>query len=82
MSKKKKATIHPDYDKTEVVMTNGDVFYTRSTYGGKSGAKKLVLEIDKTTHPAWNKDKANFLNERDDNVKNFKKRYESLEGIM
>lgn len=46
-----KKDIHPDYHVINVVMTNGETFQTRSTYG-EAGAK-LVLDIDPTTHPAW-----------------------------
>ena len=46
-----KANIHPDYHEITVVMTNGEEYKTRSTYG-KPG-DKMVLDIDSTTHPAW-----------------------------
>jgi large subunit ribosomal protein L31 len=46
-----KADIHPHYHMIKVVMTNGEEFFTRSTYG-EEGAT-LNLDIDPTTHPAW-----------------------------
>ena len=46
-----KSDIHPQYHAIKVVMTNGDTFVTRSTYGA-SGAT-LNLDIDPNTHPAW-----------------------------
>jgi len=46
-----KADIHPNYHMIKVVMTNGEEFYTRSTYG-EDGAT-LHLDIDPNTHPAW-----------------------------
>ncbi len=46
-----KADIHPNYHMIKVVMTNGEEFHTRSTYG-EEGAT-LHLDIDPNTHPAW-----------------------------
>jgi large subunit ribosomal protein L31 len=46
-----KSDIHPKYHMIKVVMTNGDEFTTRSTYG-EEGAT-LNLDIDPNTHPAW-----------------------------
>jgi large subunit ribosomal protein L31 len=46
-----KSDIHPNYHMIKVVMTNGDEFMTRSTYG-EDGAT-LRLDIDPNTHPAW-----------------------------
>ena len=46
-----KKDTHPDYHEITVVMTNGDEFKTKSTWGKKGDV--LKLEIDPTTHPAW-----------------------------
>ena len=46
-----KSDIHPNYHTIKVVMTNGESFTTRSTYG-KDG-DTLNLDIDPLTHPAW-----------------------------
>jgi large subunit ribosomal protein L31 len=46
-----KPDIHPNYHFIKVVMTNGDEFITRSTWG-KEG-DKMNLDIDPNTHPAW-----------------------------
>jgi large subunit ribosomal protein L31 len=46
-----KADTHPDYHMIKVVMTNGETFMTRSTYG-EEGAT-LHLDIDPNTPPAW-----------------------------
>ncbi|AAW70989.1 50S ribosomal protein L31 [Wolbachia endosymbiont of Brugia malayi] len=40
-----------DYHKITIVMTNGQEFETRSTYG-KEG-DKIKLDRDPLTHPAW-----------------------------
>ncbi len=42
---------HPDYHFITVVMTNGESYQTRSTYGKEGDT--LTLDIDPTTHPAW-----------------------------
>jgi large subunit ribosomal protein L31 len=46
-----KSGIHPDYHPITIVMTNGEKFVTRSTYG-KAG-DTMNLDIDPTSHPAW-----------------------------
>ncbi|WP_375316076.1 50S ribosomal protein L31 [Wolbachia endosymbiont (group A) of Colletes cunicularius] len=40
-----------DYHKVTIVMTDGQEFETRSTYG-KEG-DKIKLDRDPLTHPAW-----------------------------
>lgn len=40
-----------DYHKVTIVMTDGQEFETRSTYG-KEG-NKIKLDRDPLTHPAW-----------------------------
>ncbi|MEY2393445.1 50S ribosomal protein L31 [Wolbachia endosymbiont of Tettigetta isshikii] len=40
-----------DYHKITIIMTNGQEFETRSTYG-KEG-DKVKLDRDPLTHPAW-----------------------------
>ncbi len=40
-----------DYHKITVVMTNGQQFETRSTYGSEGSV--VTLDIDPHTHPAW-----------------------------
>ena len=46
-----KAEGHPDYHMIKVVMTDGTVFETRSTWG--SEGDELKLDIDTSKHPAW-----------------------------
>ncbi len=59
--------LHPDYQEIEVVQTNGASFKTRST----SKNRKLVLEIDTHTHPAWQKNKGNYINTSSSKVAQF-----------
>ena len=46
-----KKEIHPDYHEITVIMTDGEQFKTRSTWG-KPG-DTLRLDIDPKSHPAW-----------------------------
>ena len=46
-----KENTHPDYHEITVVMTDGEKFKTRSTWG-KAG-DTLRLDIDPKSHPAW-----------------------------
>lgn len=46
-----KAQGHPDYHEITVVMTNGQSYKTRSTWG-KAG-DEMRLDIDPHNHPAW-----------------------------
>jgi len=46
-----KKDTHPDYHEITVVMTDGETFTTRSTWG-KPG-DQMKLDIDPKTHPAW-----------------------------
>ena len=45
-----KNNIHPDYHEITVVLTDGQKFTTRSTYG--EPGDELKLDIDPSTHPA------------------------------
>jgi large subunit ribosomal protein L31 len=46
-----KEKLHPDYHEITIVLTDGNSYKTRSTYG-KPG-DTLRLEIDPKSHPAW-----------------------------
>lgn len=46
-----KAGIHPEYHKIKVVMTDGTMFETRSTWGKEGDT--INLDIDPKSHPAW-----------------------------
>lgn len=46
-----KKGIHPQYHTITVMMTDGESFETRSTWG--EPGKTLRLEIDPKSHPAW-----------------------------
>ncbi|WP_319775091.1 50S ribosomal protein L31 [Breoghania sp.] len=72
-----KSDIHPDYHMIKVVMTNGDEYMTRSTYG-EEGAE-LRLDIDPTTHPAWTGGQQTLL-DRGGRVSRFKNKYSGIFG--
>ncbi len=72
-----KKDIHPDYHMIKVVMTDGTSFETRSTYG-KTG-DTLTLDIDPTTHPAWNAGSTQMV-DRDGRVSKFNKKFDSFLG--
>ncbi|MCB9989049.1 MAG: 50S ribosomal protein L31 [Rhodospirillales bacterium] len=46
-----KAEIHPDYHEITVVMTDGEEYKTRSTYGAEGDI--LRLDVDSKSHPAY-----------------------------
>ncbi len=46
-----KKDIHPEYHDITVVMTDGNEFTTRSTWGQPGDVMKL--DIDPKSHPAW-----------------------------
>lgn len=69
-----KKDTHPDYHEITVVMTNGEEFTTRSTWG-KPG-DTLKLEIDPTTHPAWTGE--HRLVDSGGQVAKFNKRFKDL----
>lgn len=46
-----KKDIHPEYHMIKVVLTDGNEYFTHSTWGGEGDV--LHLDIDPKTHPAW-----------------------------
>ena len=67
-----KTDIHPDYHEITVVMTDGESYKTRSTYG-KPG-DTLRLDIDPKTHPACTGGQAR-LNDQGGQLARFNKRF-------
>jgi large subunit ribosomal protein L31 len=47
-----KKDIHPKYHEITVIMTDGSTFKTRSSFGKPNDT--IQLDVDITTHPAWN----------------------------
>lgn len=70
-----KADIHPDYHMIKVVMTDGTEYMTRSTWGAEGDT--MNLDIDPTSHPAWNGGSQNLL-DRGGRLSKFKKRFDGL----
>ena len=73
-----KADIHPSYHVIKVVMTNGQEFTTRSTWGQDGQA--LHLDIDPSTHPAWTGG-SQQLTDRGGRLSRFKTRFAGLGEI-
>ena len=63
------------YHFVDVVLTTGETYKTRSTYG-KDG-DKINLDIDPSSHPAWTGGKQKLL-DTGGRVSKFKKKYEGL----
>ena len=72
----REGSIHKNYHKVTVVMTNGEEFITRSTYHNET----LKLDIDTKTHPAWT-NQSGYVNTRASEVSKFNDRYSGL-GFM
>jgi len=70
-----KKDIHPDYHMIKIVMTDGTEYMTRSTWGAEG--ETMNLEIDPTTHPAWNGGQQTLM-DRGGRVSKFKKKFEGL----
>jgi large subunit ribosomal protein L31 len=70
-----KKSIHPDYHRIKVVMTDGTEFDTYSTYGAEGDT--LKLDIDPKTHPAWTGGSQHLL-DRGGRLTRFKRKYEGF----
>ncbi|MDR1390993.1 MAG: 50S ribosomal protein L31 [Holosporales bacterium] len=46
-----KKNIHPECHTIKIVLTNGESFETKSTFGKEGDT--INLDIDPLTHPAW-----------------------------
>jgi ribosomal protein L31 len=70
---KMKKNTHPNgYKELSVVLTNGEVFKTKSCY---SRGDTLKLDVDPFNHPAWKKETTNFINSNNNQVNKFEKRF-------
>jgi large subunit ribosomal protein L31 len=62
-----------DYHNIFVIMTNGEKFETKSCWG-KAG-DTITLDIDPFNHPAWRSGNESFVNNNDDQITKFKKKF-------
>ena len=69
-----KKKIHPNYHKIKVVMTDGSLFETRSTWG-KEG-ETMKLDIDSKSHSAWTGGSQKILDKG--RVSKFNKKFKNL----
>ncbi|GAB1430040.1 50S ribosomal protein L31 [Ignavibacteria bacterium] len=70
-----KKGIHPYYRKVDVVMTDGTVYQTRSTYK----SDRMVLEIDSKSHPFFTGKQ--MLVDTAGRVERFNKHFEKTKAI-
>lgn len=70
-----KKDIHPDYHMITVALTDGTSYQTRSTYGAEGDT--LTLDIDPSTHPAWNADSSHIV-DRGGRVSRFNKKFDGF----
>ncbi|AQS46890.1 MULTISPECIES: 50S ribosomal protein L31 [Thioclava] len=70
-----KADTHPDYHTITVKMTDGTEYQTRSTWGSEGDT--LTLDIDPTSHPAWNGGSSRLM-DTGGRVSKFKNKYAGL----
>ena len=70
-----KKSIHPNYHKIKVVMTDGSEFKTKSTWGKEGDT--LTLDIDAKSHPAWTGGQQRLV-DTGGQVAKFNKRFEGL----
>ncbi|MDR3078421.1 MAG: 50S ribosomal protein L31 [Rickettsiales bacterium] len=73
-----KKDIHPVSHRIGVLLTNGQRIDVESTWGSEGEVMKL--DVDPTNHPAWRKDKATVVNDRNDQVAKFRKKYGTAFG--
>ncbi|MCG6112067.1 MAG: 50S ribosomal protein L31 [Paracoccus sp.] len=66
---------HPDYHTISVKMTDGTTYQTRSTWG--SEGETMSLDIDPTSHPAWNGGSSRLM-DAGGRVTKFKSKYAGL----
>ena len=67
--------IHPDYHMFEVKMTDGTTYQTRSTWGSEGDS--MTLDIDPTSHAAWNGGSTRLM-DAGGRVTKFKSKYAGL----
>ena len=70
-----KKGIHPFYHKVDIVMTDGTVYQTRSTYK----SERMVLEIDSKSHPFFTGKQ--MLVDTAGRVERFNKRFEKTKAM-
>ncbi len=68
-----KPGIHPKYKSLRIKIGN-DVFETNSTLVDD----ELLMDVDYRKHPAWTKDYSNMVNQSNQNVSNFNKKFSGL----
>ena len=68
-----KIGIHPKYKPLRIKI-GSDVFNTNSTLA----ADEILMDVDYRKHPAWTKDGVNVVNQSNQSVANFNKKFAGL----
>ncbi|WP_316354569.1 50S ribosomal protein L31 [Candidatus Trichorickettsia mobilis] len=68
-----KLGIHPAYKKLRIKIGE-DLFETNSTLG----VEEILMDVDYRKHPAWTKDGLNVINESNQSISNFNKKFGGL----
>lgn len=72
----KDGSIHKNYKEIKILCTDNSEFITRSTYN--SANSTLRLEIDPSSHPAWNPG-VKTANNKQGEANKFSKRFDNLD---
>lgn len=72
------AALHPKYKSHTFITTKGEKIETKSTAPGS----ETLLYIDIHTHPAWNKTKANYVNQSASEIAKFNNKFKGLDFMM
>ena len=68
-----KANIHPKLHKIKLKLTNGTAIETFSSFG-KEG-HEMSLDLDPLNHPAWREDAGQFIDQKNERVKRFNRKF-------
>lgn len=71
-----KKKIHPEYNDIDIVLTDNSVIKTKSCYNKPD--KKIKLDVDPLNHPAWQTNLSNFVNQKNDQVSKFNKKFAGI----
>ena len=76
----KRVTKIPSYHKIIFIDTTGEEIHTYSTFGKPD--QKIKLEACPKSHPAWNKNSKNFINQKVDQVLKFNQKNKGFVDLI
>ena len=68
-----KPGIHPEYKKLKIIISK-DIFETNSTHH----TGEVLMDVDFRKHPAWTKEGVNIVNQSNNNISDFNKKFAGL----